>query len=763
MMQAVRSTSSSDMIVIAGESGHLTTTTAPHTFHVEGLHDTLRVARFEGEEEISRLFRFDITVLCETRELDFREVVGRRAELVMCLGTMPRRVHGIVESFRQEDEGKALTAYRTVLVPEVQRLVHRRDSRVFQGLSVPEIVEKVLSAAGIQESGFRFALSRRYAKREYCVQYRESDWAFLSRLLEGEGIHTFFEHHDDGALLVIADASSAHEAIAGDSAVVFRPPLGALASGEHVSRFWYAERVRPGKVTVRDYDFTRPFLSLETSARAGAGDELEEYDYPGAYESPKTGAELARVRVEELQSTRRTGEGESNCPRLVPGSLFELIDHPRDSFNQEYLITRVEHRGRAAALEASGNDTEEAEYRNRFEVIPASVPFRPARRTPRPAMQGVQTAIVVGPPGQSVHTDEHGRVRVRFHWDREGRADGQSSCWIRVSQAWAGSGFGAMFLPRIGHEVVVDFLEGDPDRPLILGCLYHGANTPPYALPAQKTTSTVRSSSVGAEGANEIRFEDAGGNEELYVQAQKDYNELVKNNHVTTVKANQTNDVAGDQSEHVGGHRTIHVGGSQTITVDGTKPSSGIQGASLRVTGKYVLDASDTIRVEAPASILLACAGSSILVEPNRITLTAGGGAKFVLDGHALAESAVGARVLLDSNALVRSSAGAEVLLDGNALARSSAGSQVLLDANAWMASTGGSQVLLDANATMSTGAEATVEGAKAALFGASEATMAGGGGGTVKANGGVTASGAKVDLAGSGAVNISGGAVKIN
>jgi type VI secretion system secreted protein VgrG len=771
MMHAPTPMSSSDMIVLAERSSPLATAT--HSFQVEGLRDVLRVARFEGEEGLSRLFRFDITVLCETRDLDFSKVVGRRAELLLCLGKAqePRRVQGVVESFEHEDEGKTLAAYRAVLAPEARRLEHRKGSRIFQALSVPDIVENVLLAAGLQESGFRFALSKRYPKREYCVQYRESDWAFLSRLMEADGIHYFFEHHDDGELLVIADGSAAHEAIAGDSAVAFRPPLGALARGEHVSRFRYAERVRPGKVTVRDYDFTRPFLSLETSARADGGQELEDYDYPGAYETPKLGAELARVRIEELQSTRRMGVAESSCPRLIPGTRFELVDHPRDDFNQEYLITRVEHRGCAPAPEASGSE-QEAEYENRFDIIPASVPFRPLRRTPKPTMHGVQTAIVVGPQGQSVHTDEHGRVKVQFHWDREGRKDDKSSCWIRVSQAWAGAGFGAMFLPRVGHEVVVDFLEGDPDRPLIVGCLYHGANTPPYALPAKKTTSTVRSSSVGGDGANEIRFEDAGGSEELYVQAQKDYNELVKNNHATTVKANQTNDVAGNQSESVGGDqsvsvegsRTIHVGGSQTITVDGTKPAAGIQGASLRVTGNYEVNASDRIHVQAPASILLECEGSSILLEPNRITFTAGGGAKVVLDAHALVESVVGARVLLDSNALMRSSAGAEVLLDANAIMRSTAGSQVLLDANASMTSTDGSQVLLDANATMSTSAEATVQGATAALLGASEATMAGGGGGAVRADGGgVTASGAKVDVAGSGAVNISGGVVKIN
>ncbi|XYH96526.1 type VI secretion system Vgr family protein [Sorangium sp. So ce1128] len=741
-----------------------------HAFEVDGLGHTLHVTRFEGEEGLSRLFRFEITAICETGDIAFGDVVGRRAVLAMCLADTPRFVHGIVERFEQHEEGKEMTAYRAVLVPEVQRLAYGKDSRIFQALSVPEIIDKVLKTAGVAGGALRLALGERHPARDYCVQYRESDWAFLSRLMEAEGIHYFFEHAEEGHVLVIADGAAAHPPIAGEAAIAYRPALGALAAGEHVSRFRYIERVRPGKVTARDYDFKRPSLSLETSQQARDEHEIEDYDFPGGYETPETGAHLAEVRLEEAQCARRTGQGESTSARLVAGRRFRLTDHPRDDLNREYLITSIAHRGSAPSREAPGED-EEAEYANRFEVIPAGVPYRPARRTPRPVIQGVQTAIVVGPRGQSIYTDEHGRVKVQFHWDRQGRGDEQSSCWIRVSQPWAGSGFGAMFLPRVGHEVVVEFLEGDPDRPLITGCLYHGANTPPYALPAHKTRSTVKSSSAGGEGANEIRFEDAAGAEEIFVHAQKDYNEVVNHNRTTRIGVSQTSDVAGSQSEHVGGdqavsvegHRTIHVRGSQRVTVGGSAPSGGIQGASMSVTGTYAVDASDKVNVQAPAAIRLECGGSSIVIEPGKITLIAGGGAKLVLEANALVESAAGTRVLLDANALMRASGGAEVLLDANALARSSAGSQVVLDAHALVASAGGSQVLLDANATMSTGAEATVEGATATLSGGTEAVVTGGGSGAVKTHGGgVTASGPKVDV-GAGAVNITGGVVKIN
>ncbi|AUX34392.1 MULTISPECIES: type VI secretion system Vgr family protein [Sorangium] len=546
-----------------------------HLFQVDGLEHELRVTRFEGREGISELFHFDVLVASPEKDIAFTDVVGKPALLTFQIGEQPRFVHGVVASFEQGEEGKRLTAYHATIVPDVARLKHRRNSRIFQALTAPEIIEKVLRAAGIPGEGYRFLLSGVYRAREYCVQYRESDFAFVSRLLEEEGICYYFEHGEGGHVLVFADSPSAHGPIAGEGTVVFRPQLGALFQGEHVSRFRYVERVRSGKVTLRDYNFKKPGLSLESNAQADADDDLEVYDYPGDYDAPGAGSSLAKIRLEQLQTSRRTGSGESVCPRFVPGQTFTLAEHGRDAFNREYLLVSVHHHGHEPVVDAV-TDSDVPAYGNRFQVIPSDVPYRPPSVTPWPTIKGIQTAIVVGPPGEEVYTDEHGRIKVQFHWDREGKKDGQSSCWIRVSQIWAGAAWGAVFLPRIGHEVVVDFLEGDPDRPLVVGSVYHGTNVPPYALPAEKTKSTLKSnSSTGGGGFNELRFEDKKGSEEIFLHGQKDWNiaiehdkkQWIGNDEMLDVARDRSKVVGNDQSEEIGGHKSIDVAKTHTETI----------------------------------------------------------------------------------------------------------------------------------------------------------------------------------------------------
>jgi type VI secretion system secreted protein VgrG len=535
-----------------------------HTFRVKGLEHDLRLVRFDGHEGLSELFSFDVTVACADRDIDFDSVVNQPAILEIRVGDDTRRIHGIVSDFEQGEEGKKLTAYRATLVPDVWRLRHRRASRIFQGDTPREIIEKILKKAGIPLNTTRFALRGKHPPREYCVQYRESDWAFLSRIMEEEGIAYFFEHTDDKHILVFADNPQAHIAITGKPEIVFHPPTGALVKGEHISRFRWAERVRPGKVILRDYNFKKPTLSMESAT--DPSDALEVYDYPGDYEEPGVGSTTAQVRLEELQTPQKTGEGDSVCARLASGFTFTLAEHPRDNFNRSYLLTRVEHRGFDPHLEAGVEG--EASYENRFEITLAKVPFRPAQITPRPSVRGVQTAIVVGPKGEEIYTDEHGRVKVKFHWDREGKGDETSSCWMRVSQAWAGAAFGAMYLPRVGHEVVVDFIEGDPDRPLVVGSVYHGTNVPPYPLPAERTKSTLKSnSSPRGGGSNELRFEDKKGSEEVFLHAQKDFNIAVEHDEARTVGNKRSKTVTADDSEMVGGNKTIMVAQNQMETI----------------------------------------------------------------------------------------------------------------------------------------------------------------------------------------------------
>lgn len=539
-----------------------------HTFTVDGLDNPLRVVRFSGHEALSQPYKLEISLAGEEHDLAPGQIVGRPAVLAIDAGNTlpePRLIHGVVSRVAHADAGRTQTEYVVTLVPAMSRLRLRTDSRIFQGLTVPEILADVFERAGFlraslrgearrarASSGYEARLAGTYRPRENCVQYRESDWDFVNRLMEEEGIHYFFEHDESSHVLVITDMPSEHAPIAagpeGDDAIPYRPGGGALSPGEHVSRFHFAEEVRPDRVVVSDYSFERPMLRLTQAAQLDAGRDaspFEVFEHPGDYDVPEAGSNLSQLRLEELQASRWTGDGDSDSPRLSPGHTFVLTEHPSTDLDRRYLVTRVEHRW-------SEGGTAPASYACRFEVMPSDVAFRPPRRTPRPIVHGIQTAIVVGPPGEEIHTDEHGRIKVRFHWDRSGRDDDRCSCWMRVAQASAGAAWGSLFLPRVGNEVVVDFLEGDPDRPLVTGSVYHGANVPPYALPAERTKTTIKtSSSPGGGGSNELRFEDRKGAEEVYLHAQKDLSTKVEH----------------DRTEHVGHHETLHVGGTRTTHV----------------------------------------------------------------------------------------------------------------------------------------------------------------------------------------------------
>jgi len=756
---------------------------------IEGAGTLLPGVRLSGSEGISELFRFQIEVVRDfplegmaSAWLDKlglgslpgmaqsagRHVydtvtnhIGKMATLTFDTGDSSRTVHGIVTEFVQLDDGKTGTAYRAVLVPEVSRLLYRTDCRIFQELSAPEIIATVLDAAGIRNERFRFALGKDRPKRDYCVQYRETDWAFITRLLEEEGIHFYF----DGGVLVMADGPTAHEPIEG-GILIFRAPLGAMAYGEHVSRFAWAERLTSGKTMLRDYDFKKPALSLEVSRRAD--DDLEVYDFPGRYETPDRGHDLVSMRLEELHTRKHTGAGVSDSCRLIPGQTVLLMEHPDDAMNVPYLVMHVEHRGSAPISE--GTLESESSYENQFEVVRAETRIRPSRSTPRPLIAGPQTAVVVGPGKEELFTDVHGRVKVQFHWDRQGKKDDHSSCWLRVMQASAGPGWGVMFLPRVGHEVVVTFLESDPDRPLVMGSVYNGTNVPPYVLPQNKTRSTIRTKSFGGDGHNEIRFDDATAAEELYVHAERDYNDVIERNRSSVVHGERRQTIDKNDAEHVGGNQGIvvdgnqhvHVRGNQRTIVDGTAGNdNGFRGSGTTVRGKYEVDASDTMRVQAPNSITLQSGGSMIFMEPGKIVFSAGPGAMIVLDANALVQSVAGSRVFVDANVHAQASGGAELLLDSNARATSCAGSNLFLDANACMTSTGGSSVLLDGNALVSSPGQSIVAAPSASVTGGASAVLAGPGG-AVAVDGGVNVGGGSVSIGG-GAVNVAGGVVAVN
>jgi type VI secretion system secreted protein VgrG len=536
-------------------------------FDVSSADEELRVVSFGATEGISQLFSVDLELVVEDNELDFEQFIGQAGVLTVQEydDEEPRYFYGIISRFEQGDSGLHFTTYNATLVPKIWYLMHRHNCRIFQQKSVRDIVKKILDELGIAGDEYRFVLQNQPPERDYCVQYRESDFDFFSRLLEEEGIFYFFEHQDDKHILVMGDNSAAHLPIPGESEVIFHEPHpGQVVDEPHIYSFSYTEEVLPGKVSLKDYNFKKPALNLKGEKTANIDTKLEIYDYPGKFDEPERGQYFAKVRLEEYQAVKKVGSGATTCSNFAAGFYFTMKKYLRRDFNKKYLITQ--HQLAGSQPQDDGACGGSSSFSSSFECSPFETPYRPDKVTSKPVVEGSQTAFVVGPSGEEIYTDEHGRIKVQFHWDREGQMNENSSCWIRVSQLWAGRSWGAMYIPRIGQEVIVDFLEGDPDRPIITGRVYHGTNKPPYPLPEEKTKSTIKSnSSLGGDGSNEIRFEDSKGNEEVYLQAEKDWNTLVKNDKTQHIQHDETLTVDNDRT------RTVHHDENVTIYNDRTK------------------------------------------------------------------------------------------------------------------------------------------------------------------------------------------------
>ncbi|WP_224242009.1 type VI secretion system Vgr family protein [Hyalangium gracile] len=582
----------------------------------------LVVTRLTGQEALSEPFEFQVEFFPTSLEpLDTRELLDTAASLsVRDPEGAERFIHGWVEAVEDLGARQGHPEYRVRLVPGLRQLSHVRRSRIFQNLSVPDIVAQVLKAGHVDH---RLALSGSYPKREYCVQYRESNLDFVRRLLEEEGIFYFFEHGPDSHVMVLGDGASAHEPLPGESTLLFRAETGqAPTVGEHITRVARTHRLLPARVALRDFDFERPTLDLTAQARESQGVQaLEIYDYPGDYVQPAEGKRLSKVRLEELRFGVRTLACAGTCHRLLPGSTFSLAEHPDGELNGELLVVRVRHEGRRQEIVGDA-EAVEGSYRNEFETLPAGVPYRPRRATTRPVIPGIQTATVVGPSGEELQPDGHHRVKVQFHWDREGQRNEQSSCWVRVGQSWSGEGWGASFIPRVGQEVVVRFLEGNPDRPLVVGAVYNGSNPPPVALPDEKTKSTQRTdSSPGGGGFNEVRLEDAAGEEEVYLHAQKDENLETLNDKTQIIRGNETLLVEKDRSRQVNGNQSLAVKleddsaieGNQSLTVTGNRDTrvkesqdEGVEGSqSITVAMAHTLNVKEAVAVNVGAAAAL--------------------------------------------------------------------------------------------------------------------------------------------------------------
>ena len=573
---------------------------AEFLFHCDSLACArLLVHQFSGRESLSQPFEFVIDVVCDDANLDLDAPIGGAACLTL-RGRLSdgarytRCVHGVIERFVQVGAGHRQSRYQATLVPTLKPLAFTRNSRIFQKTSAPSVTQRVLADARVPSDWVSALLHGKYGERDYCVQYQESDLDFISRLWEEEGIFYFFEHEKDKDTLVLGDGKHAFPTLPVYAEAQLRdiPHL----HEECLFEFRAESVLRPGATVLRDFKFKQPTLDLEASAQASQFTEYKMYFFPGEYVDPTIGNQYAKLRLEELQCLKNRYVGAGSVRAMLPGYKFSLCGHRREDCNQEFLIVSVEHRGtQPQALAEEGHAKQRASYENRVECISAKVPFRPLRNTKRPAITGVQTALVVGPAGEEIHCDDHGRVKVKFHWDRSPGRDDNSSCWIRVSQPWGGAGQGGVFIPRVGQEVVVQFLEGDPDRPLIVGRVYNGENPVPHGLPAAKNISTIRSASTpGGGGYNEIKFDDSKGKELLHIHAQRDLDEVVEHDHRTLVHADQTNTVDGNQTETVTKNQKLTVTkGDQTITVQTGKRDTTIQQADT-----LTVHASQTLQVD---------------------------------------------------------------------------------------------------------------------------------------------------------------------
>jgi type VI secretion system secreted protein VgrG len=565
--------------------------------------DTLLMRSMHGEEYVSRPFFFVLDMYSAQADLDFASIVGQSVTVSVGLpADQTRYVNGVVGRFVQGGTDGRFTLYHAEVHPWFWLLNKSSNSRIFQELSVPEIIEKVFGDLGYTD--FSNKLTGTYAKRTYCVQYQESAFDFVSRLMEDEGIYYFFTHEDGKHTMVLADDADAMADCANAATVQYRSDMITWAEAAVATGVTLEQQVIPGKYAMDDFNFETPETDLKVTAEGEAAHSI--YEYPGGFTETAKGEGRAGRRLEGYEAREKLLKGTCNTAALSAGSTFTLAGHPRADANDKWALEKVIHRAYPD------------EYHNEFQAFPGTSLYRPDRATPKPRIPGSQTAIVVGTSGEEIFTDKFGRIKVQFHWDQEGAKDEKSSCWIRVAQGWAGKAWGAMFLPRIGQEVVVSFLEGDPDQPLVTGSVYNATQTVPYALPDNMTRSTVKSnSSKGGGGYNELRFEDKKDSEEVWLHAQKDWNTVVEKNRSTTLneehdtlsikKGNRTVtlDKGNLTTEMKKGTETHKVKSTRDLTVEGDESHTNKGDYTVKVDGDYTLEVGGSLTIKVTGDITI--------------------------------------------------------------------------------------------------------------------------------------------------------------
>jgi type VI secretion system secreted protein VgrG len=650
--------------------------------------DAMLLIAVRGEEALSTLFSFEFDCLAENAtDVPFDKLLGQKATAAIKLGESENRyVSGIVSRVSQQSRDQTFTTYRLTVVPQFWLLTRRRQSRIFQYLSVPDILKKVL--AGLDVS---YEIQGTFEPREYCVQYRESDFEFASRLMEDEGIYYFFKHTSSGHTLVLANTPQSHPDTE-PSEVIYEEITGGNRPEERILSWEKVQELRSGKSTLWDYSFELPGKHLEAEKKivetveagtvshkfkVGGNDKLEIYDYPGGYanrfdginrgggESPselqkifKDNTRTVEIRMQEEAACGLVIRGVSSCQGLTAGYRFKLERH----FNADgaYVLTAVKHTATLTGdYRSSGGDVN-LDYENTFSCIPFALPFRPPRVTPIPHVYGAQPAVVVGPAGEEIYTDKYSRIKVQFPWDRQGTNNGDSSCWVRVATPWAGKQWGMIHIPRAGQEVLVEFVDGDVDHPIVVGSVYNAEQMPPYKLPDNKTQSGVKSrSSLGGTPTNfnEIRFEDKKGSEQVVIHAEKDQEIAVENDETHWVGHDRTKNIDHDETTHIKHDRTETVDNNESICINGARTETVAKDESISISGgrTTAISKDDTLSVDgeidttAMKSITLTCGSSSITLDPSGITIS---GMKIEIDGN-ISVNVSGVMIKVDADAVL--------------------------------------------------------------------------------------------------------------
>lgn len=564
--------------------------------------DKFILKSFHGEERISGFFHYSLELISQDDAIDFTAIVGKNITLTIELpgGSDKQYVNGVVGRFIQGGKSARFTTYFAEVYPWLWLLTMNVNHQIFQNKTAPDIIKKIFSDLGFTD--FKDSLTKTYSAREYCVQYGESAFHFVSRLMENEGIFYFFDHSSSTHTLVLADDSSAWLTMPGLATVQASASGRSWETADAMLGCTIEQQVVVGQYKSDDYNFTTPSTDLLATA-SGSDTSRSVYFYPGEYSSASDGETVTSLRLDSLQVPAKLLRGSSMCRAFHAGAKFTLANHSRSDANTSYVLMSVTHQG------------SQEEYSNSFEAFPATTVFHPPETTPKPRIMGSQTALVVGKSGEEIWTDQYGRIKCKFYWDQSSASDETSSCWIRVAQGWAGKAWGSIFVPRIGQEVVVSFLEGNPDRPLVTGCVFNAQQTVPYTLPDEQTKSTVKTnSSKGGSGFNELRFEDKAGSEEIFMQAQKDMNVTVLNDLTTTVTNNRSTTVQkkddslivdqGNRSIKVNtGNETHEVKGTRDLTITGNETHTNKADFTQNVSGNFTLKVSGNLSIEVSGSI----------------------------------------------------------------------------------------------------------------------------------------------------------------